>query len=176
MSHFDDISKDDFDDENFRSKTDIKKEMTELQELGTKIVELSEKHIERIPIEGELADAIYEARSMKHREGRRRQLQFIGKLMRQDDNIDGIRDAYNKIMSIGQQHTKVQHQTEQWRDRLLSDDKQALQAFLSEFGHAEIQHLRQLIRNSQKEISQQKPPSASRKLFRYIRETIENAQ
>lgn len=174
MSHFDDIPKDEFDDEDYKSKSDIKKEMTELQELGTKIVELSEKHITRIPIEGELADAIHEARTMKHREGRRRQLQFIGKLMRQDDNIDGIRDAYNKIMSIGQEHTKIQHKTELWRDRLLSDDKQALQSFIEEFDQADVQHLRQLVRNSQKEISQQKPPTASRKLFRYLRELIEN--
>lgn len=175
MSHFDDMPQDEFEDENYKSKTEIKREMEELQELGTKIVELSEKHIGKIPLEGELEQAIYQARGMKHREGRRRQLQFIGKLMRQDDNIDGIRAAYQKIISIGQQHTKVQHQTEQWRDRLLGDDKKALQDFLSEFPDTEVQHLRQLIRNSQKEISQQKPPSASRKLFRYIREIIENA-
>ncbi len=176
MSQFDDFPTPDDDEELVRSKTDIKKEMTALQELGTQIVELSEKHIARIPLEGKLAEAIYEARGMKHREGRRRQLQYIGKLMRQAENIDDIRAAFDKVMLVGQQHTKIQHQTEQWRDRLLGEDSnQALSSFIDDFPQADIQYLRQLVRNAQKEASQQKPPATARKLFRYIRELLETA-
>lgn len=175
MSDFDDFPSRDDDEEFIRSKTDVKKEMAALQELGASIVELSDKHISRIPLEGELADAIHQARGMKHREGRRRQLQFIGKLMRKAENIDDIRDAYQKTMAIGQEHVKIQHKTEQWRDQLLEGGNSALQSFIAEFPLADVQHLRQLIRNTQKEISQQKPPAAARKLFRYLREVIEEA-
>jgi ribosome-associated protein len=136
-------------------------------------VELSEKYISRIPLEGQLAEAIHQARGMKHREGRRRQLQFIGKLMRKAENIDDIRAAYQKIVNIGQEHTKIQHQCEQWRDKLMDDGNSALQGFINDFPAADVQHLRQLIRNAQKERSQQKPPSSARKLFKYIRELIE---
>ncbi|NIB41853.1 DUF615 domain-containing protein [Pseudomaricurvus alkylphenolicus] len=172
MSDFDDIYPED-EEEFVRSKTEIKREMAELQELGTKIVELSEKYISRIPLEGQLAEAIHQARGMKHREGRRRQLQFIGKLMRKAENIDDIRAAYQKIVNIGQEHTKIQHQCEQWRDKLMDDGNSALQGFINDFPAANVQHLRQLIRNAQKERSQQKPPSSARKLFKYIRELIE---
>jgi ribosome-associated protein len=172
MSDFDDIYPED-EEEFVRSKTEIKREMAELQELGTKIVELSEKYISRIPLEGQLAEAIHQARGMKHREGRRRQLQFIGKLMRKAENIDDIRAAYQKIVNIGQEHTKIQHQCEQWRDKLMDDGNSALQGFINDFPAADVQHLRQLIRNAQKERSQQKPPSSARKLFKYIRELIE---
>lgn len=173
MSQFDDFPDRDDDEEYVRSKTDVKKEMAALQELGAKIVELSDKFISRIPIEGELADAIHQARGMKHREGRRRQLQFIGKLMRKAENIEDIKTAYERVISIGQEHTKIQHQTEQWRDRLLEDGNEALQTFVDEFPGCNVQLLRQLIRNTQKEQSQQKPPASARKLFRYIRELIE---
>ncbi|WP_439133179.1 ribosome biogenesis factor YjgA [Pseudomaricurvus sp.] len=173
MSQFDDFPDRDDEEEYIPSKTDIKKEMAALQDLGTKIVELSDKFIARIPIEGELADAIHQARGMKHREGRRRQLQFIGKLMRKAENIEEIKTAYERVISIGQEHTKIQHQTEHRRDRLLEDGNEALQTFVAEYPHCEVQYLRQLIRNSQKEQSQQKAPTSARKLFRYIRDIIE---
>lgn len=172
MSQFDSYN-DDLPEEAVKSRTALKKEMEALQQLGAQIVELSDKYLSRIPLEGKLAEAIQEARGMKHREGRRRQLQFIGKLMRDAENIDEIQAAYDRVMNIGLEHNKIQHQTEHWRDRLLSGDNEVLQAFVSEFPEADIQHLRQLIRNAQREQSQQKPPATARKLFRFIRELIE---
>lgn len=174
MSNFGKFSNNEDEEDFGPSKSDIKKEMTALQKLGEKIVELSDSHLARIPIDGELAEAIHQARGMKHREGRRRQLQFIGKQMRVAENIDEIKTAYEKVISIGQEHAKIQHQTEQWRDKLIEGGNAGLQEFLTVFSNADVQHLRQLIRNAQKEISQQKPPTAVRKLFRYVRETIEN--
>lgn len=171
MTQFD-KSNDEPQDE-FKSRTAIKKEMEALQALGLQIVELSDKYLTRIPLEGKLAEAIQEARGMKHREGRRRQLQFIGKLMRDAENIEDIKLAYDRVMNIGQENNKLQQQAEQWRDRLLKGSNDALQAFVGEFPDSDIQHLRQLIRNSQKELSQQKPPASARKLFRYIREMID---
>ncbi len=155
------------------SRTAVKREMEALQKLGTEIVELSNKYIARIPLEGKLEEAILQARTMKHREGRRRQLQYIGKLMRQAENLDAIREAYEKVLAIGQEHNKFLHLTEKWRDRLITEEGEALQSFIDEYPQAEIQYLRQLIRNAQKESKQNKPPASARKLFRYLRELIE---
>ncbi len=173
MSDFDEITNDD--EPVIKSRTEIKKEMQALQDLGTKIVELSEKHIAMIPLQGKLEEAIYEARKMKHREGRRRQLQFIGKQMRIADNLDDIQQAVERIEKLGQEHNHIQHQAEQWRDKLMSDGDKALQALLESFPVSDIQHLRQLIRNAQKEASQQKPPASARKLFRYLRGLVEES-
>lgn len=172
MTQFDNHN-DDWQEEPIKSRTALKKEMEALQELGVHILELSDKYLTRIPLEGKLAEAIQEARGMKHREGRRRQLQFIGKLMRDAENIDEIKAAYERVMNIGMEQNKIQHQTEQWRDRLLTGENDALQAFVTEFPDADIQHLRQLIRNAQREHSQQKPPASARKLFRFIRELMD---
>jgi ribosome-associated protein len=172
MTQFDNFH-DDPQEEQVKSRTAIKKEVEALQVFGTQIVELSDKYLSRIPLEGRLAEAVQEARGMRHREGRRRQLQFIGKLMRDAENIEEIKEAYERVMSIGQENTKAQKQAELWRDRLLKGNNDSLQAFVDEFPNSDIQHLRQLIRNAQKELSQQKPPASARKLFRYIRELIE---
>ena len=172
MTQFDNFH-DDPQEEQVKSRTAIKKEVEALQVFGTQIVELSDKYLSRIPLEGRRAEAVQEARGMRHREGRRRQLQFIGKLMRDAENIEEIKEAYERVMSIGQENTKAQKQAELWRDRLLKGNNDSLQAFVDEFPNSDIQHLRQLIRNAQKELSQQKPPASARKLFRYIRELIE---
>lgn len=173
MSQFDDLQ--DNNEEYIPSRTAVKREMEALQQLGADIVELSDKYIARIPLQGLLEEAIIQARGMKHREGRRRQLQYIGKLMRKADNIEEIKNAYDNILSLGQEHNKVQQVSERWRERLTNDGNIALQEFLDEFNGADVQHLRQLIRNTQKEKEQAKPPASSRKLFRYIRERIEES-
>lgn len=172
MSEFEEFEQDD--EELAPSKTAVKREMEALQQLGADIVELSDKYISRIPLQGLLQEAIIQARGMKHREGRRRQLQYIGKLMRKAENIEEIQSAYNKILTLGQEHNKIQHTCEKWRDRLTDEGNTALQEFLTEFSGADVQHLRQLIRNTQKEKSQAKPPTTSRKLFRYIRTLVED--
>jgi ribosome-associated protein len=159
------------DEPEFKSKSQIKREMEELQKLGAKLIDLSETQLQRIPMGERLDKAVREARTMKHREGRRRQLQFIGKLMRDSDS-EAIRKAYERASSTGQEHTKILHLSEQWREKLLNQPD-ALEKFLAEYPSADRQHLRQLIRNAQKEQSQNKPPATARKLFRHLRELIE---
>ena len=172
MSHTEDHPFED-DDLPEKSRTQIKREMEELQSLGENIVELSDKYISRIPLEGQLSEAIHQARGMKHREGRRRQLQFIGKLMRNAENIEAIRVAYEKILTIGRESNKTHHLAEQWRDKLVTETNKHLSAFIEHYPNTDIQLLRQLIRNAQKEASQQKPPAAARKVYRLIRDQIE---
>lgn len=157
------------------SRTQIKREAEALQALGLELVELGDKHLAQIGLEGRLADAIYEARGMKHREGRRRQLQFIGKLMREEDH-EVIQAKLDKVKNIGRQMSHTQHQTEVWRDRLLNDGNNALQEFINSHPGVDAQHLRQLIRNTQKEITAGKVTTNANKLFRHIRETLEQLE
>lgn len=173
MSDFDDFPSHDDEEPIVKSRTQIKREMEELQKFGEELVELTDKQFQKIPLQGQLFDAINEARGMKHREGRRRQLQYIGKLMRTAE-LDDIRAAYDKILNAGQHSVRLHHLAENWRDRLLSGNKEDFQSFVSEFPEVEIQYLRQLIRNAQKEASQQKPPASARKLFKLIRELVED--
>jgi len=165
----------DQEDEDFGpSRTQIKREAEALQTLGLELVELGDKHLALVGLEGRLAEAIYEARGMKHREGRRRQLQFIGKLMRDEDH-EVIQEKLDKVKNMGRQISHTQQQTEIWRDRLLTEGNEALKDFISSYPSTEAQHLRQLIRNTQKELAQAKAPTNANKLFRHIRETLEQA-
>ncbi len=174
MSDFDDLPNND-DDIEFVSRTQLKREMEALQELGSKIVDLSEKLLNQIPLEGQLETAIHECRKMRHREGRRRQLQFIGKLMRAADH-EAIQAAFDKVEARGRDNVQRTHQVELWRDRLINESSEAMGEFLNEFWNADRQHLRQLIRAAQKELSQEKPPASARKLFRYIREIMDDME
>jgi ribosome-associated protein len=160
------------------SKTQLKQEAAELQKLGLELVELGDKYLAQIGLEGNLGQAVYDARNMKHREGRRRQLQLIGKLMRHTDH-EVIRNKLDKVKNIGRQHAQITQQTEILQQQLLNDGNQALQDFISDFPHCEMQHLRQLIRNSQKELAKltgedKSITASSRKLFIYIREVLES--
>lgn len=165
-----------FDDDNEDrgpSKSQLKREMAALQELGAKIAELSDKQLTQIPLEGELAIAIADYRRIKHREGRRRMMQYIGKLMRVID-VSPLQSAYDGLQSQSKEHTQRLHLLERWRDRLLAEDNQkTLDNFLTEYPDADRQHLRQLIRTAQREQAQNKAPAAARKLFKYIRELSE---
>ena len=173
MSDFYPHDEHDDDDELIKSKTEIKREFEAMQELGSKLCQLGKKQLQRIPMDDKLAEAVAESRNIKHREGLRRHMQYIGKLMRNNDH-EAIEQAYERVMGQGQEHAKALNLSEQWRERLLSDNK-AVGAFIDEYQLDDIQHLRQLVRNAQKEVAQQKNQNNAKKLFRFIRETVENS-
>lgn len=154
------------------SKTEMKRIVTELQVLGEKLVALPERELQRIPIDEQLLEQIHIAQKIKHKEGRRRQLQFIGKLMRKLD-CDPIAAAIQELEDGHKKLSREFHRLEQWRDELVVEGDPAITRFLAEYPAADRQHLRQLIRTAQKEASQEKPPAHKRKLFRYIRELYE---
>lgn len=165
---YDDINPDDY----IRSKSQAKREMTALQELGEKLVELNDSQLAQIPIESKLLEAIHEARKMSHREARRRHLQYIGKLMRNTEH-EAIQEAYDQIQNKNDKYIHRQHQVERYRDLLLGEDAQALQDFIQLYPGVDVQHLRQLIRVAHKEAAENKAPASARKLFRYLREQID---
>ena len=143
------------------TKSALKRQMTALQKMGEILVELPEAQLKKIPLENPLLDAIITARSLKSHEARRRQLQYIGKLMR---NIDAepIQTALEKVQNKNQQSKAQFHQIERWRDRLIAEGDMALQKFLEQYPEADRQRLRQLMRNAQET-----------ELFRYLRELVE---
>ena len=154
-----------------KSKSQLKREMNALQELGEELVNLSTKDLTKIPLPEDLVDAIYLARDIKSHGGHKRQLQYIGKLIR---NIDAepIQQALNAIHLRGQQSTTRFHKIEQWRDRLINEGNEALNELIALHPQAERQQLRQLMLNINKESKQNKPPKSARNLFRYLRELM----
>ncbi len=156
------------------SKSAVKREMTALQKLGATLVELSEGQLKQIPIDDEkLAAAIDQGRRIRSNSARKRQLQYIGKLMRRVDTAP-IQRALDELHQQHQQATEAFHEIEALRDQLLAEGDSAIQLVIEKYPTADRQHLRQLIKQHQKEVSQQKPPAASRKLFRYLRELADS--
>jgi ribosome-associated protein len=150
------------------SKTKRKQEMTELQKLGAKLVELPESQIAEMEMDQRLRDAILEAKRIKSHEAKRRQMQYIGRLMR-DVDAAPLRERLEAISGHSARAAAQHRRLEGWRARLLADDE-ALTAFAAEHPDADLQALRTLIRNTRKEQKQAKPPRAYRELFRLIKE------
>lgn len=157
------------------SKTDLKKAMLARQELGEKLVNLGDNALSQVPLDESLQEAIALARRIRNkREGYRRQLQYIGKLMRSRD-IEPIQAALDKMDNKHNQQTVAFQRLEQWRDRLIAEGDDAINEFVAQYPNAERQQLRQLIRNANREAKQNKPPKSARELFKLIRAEAEAA-
>jgi ribosome-associated protein len=150
------------------SKTRRKREMLELQALGAALVAVPESQLAQMQLENNLLQAVLEAKRIRSHEAKRRQLQYIGRLMR-DVDPEPIRAQLAAIEGSSAQAAAAHRRLESWRERLLSDDE-ALTAFAAEHPSADLQALRTLIRNSRKEQKEGKPPRAYRELFRFIKE------
>ena len=151
------------------SKSQRKRDMHALQALGQQLVELPKEQFEKITLEENLYDAIVDARNIRQHGARKRQLQYIGKIMR---NIDAgpIQEQLNTIEGHSSQATQALHYIERWRDRLLEEGDHALEELVKQYQQADRQYLRQLLRNAQKEMLANKAPKSARALFRYLRE------
>ncbi len=155
------------------SKSERKRQMRALQELGEKLVQLDAGALASVTIEDEdLNEAIAVARRIKSREGLRRQMQYIGKLMRKIDT-DAIHTRLDELAGGRRETARRFHALESLRDEALQDPHNGIEAILVEYPQADRQHLRQLVRRASQEASTHKPPAAARKLFRYLRELAE---
>jgi len=153
------------------SKSEIKRQMLQLQELGKQLLDLNKKQLQTVPLTEELQEALVEYQRIKSHEARRRQLQRIGKLMRSADH-EAIAQAVALFDASSEAYAQHFQQIEHWRERLIEEDS-ALPEFIETWPACEVQKLRQLIRNARKERSEDKPPAQARKLFRYLREVCE---
>ena len=152
------------------SKTKIKKQMHELRDLGEELTDLSKDQLAQLDIPENLRDAVREMKNINKFGAQRRQLQYIGKLMRDVDPAPIIAKL-NAWKGYSQQHTAYMHQLERWRERLLESDS-ALTELLADHPQADAQRLRALIRNAQKEREAAKPLKSFREIFQVLKELI----
>ena len=118
-------------------------------------------------------DSKKRTRKIKKHGGLKRQLQYIGKLMRNMD-VEFIQVYLESLKQIHQNASRQFHELEQWRDRLIDEGDPAINEILSQFPNADRQHLRQLVRKASAERKKETEPRAARILFRYLRELTEN--
>ena len=160
----------DFEFEEGPSKSALKREMTARQELGEALCALSPAELQKIPIDSDdLLEAIEESRRIKHHSGLRRHRQYIGKLMRRIDPAP-IQAALDALHQTRYEDAQAFQALEALRERLIGGDEKALTELIDRHPDADRQHLRQMIRDAQREAKNNKPPAASRRLFRYLRE------
>jgi ribosome-associated protein len=153
------------------SKTKLKAEADAQQAIGKKLIALPKEKLLKLALPEALFDAVFEAKKITANGATRRQLQYIGRLMRDIDNAPII-DQLQRWEGKHNEESARFHILERWRTRLVAEPN-ALQEFLADFPQADIQQLRTLIRNVQREEAMQKPPKSSRELFKLIREISE---
>ncbi len=161
-------SDEDFDDDRGPSKSSIKREMHALQDLGEQLVALSPERLAKVPLPEALYEAIREAQRISKHGARRRQLQYVGKLMRNVDPepIQAMLDVFN---GVSKAEVARQHRLERLRSDFLEDEK-VVGRIAEDWPDADIQYLRVLRRNALKEREQGKPPRAYREIFRILRD------
>ncbi|MDH5485354.1 MAG: DUF615 domain-containing protein [Gammaproteobacteria bacterium] len=160
------------DDDNWISKTQVKRQCDALQQLGEELIELKDSELEKISLPDVLLNAIHEARKIRKHGAQKRQRQYIGKLMRDADG-DQIKHQLDQIRHKDDLNNALFKRIENWRDRILEEGDRAINELVDEYPDADRQYLRQLYRNSQKEKQQNKPPTSFRLIFKYIRELAE---
>ena len=162
-----------------QSRTDLKRESTELQKLGSDLLDLRADLLERLALSDKLKDAIADAKRITNFEGKRRQMQFIGKLMRllEPDLLSDVKKALDEQANGSAADNLVLHQAELWRERLLADDAAAAQWIMQHPG-TDTQQLRALIRQARKDAVPEKAGAAVRHgrayrdIFQLVREAL----
>ncbi|MEG0045529.1 MAG: ribosome biogenesis factor YjgA, partial [Comamonas sp.] len=139
------------------TKTDLKREMDALQDLGKELMTLRSDLFKRLQISDQLIDALAEAKRITNFEGKRRQLQYVGKLMRKltDEQLNAVKQAMDEQRNGSPSEKMSVQVSEQWRDRLVVEDG-ALAIWLEHFPETDVQQLRSLIRQSRKDIEKAK--------------------
>jgi len=156
------------------SKSQRKRDAQELLNLAKTMIAMPENRFKKLPLDEDLRSEVDFARSIKSHGARKRQLMTVGKMLRLRDNGD-LLDAVNNIDQINRQANARFHLVETWRDRLIEGSDQILSELLEQVPGANVQTLRQLIRNAKKETKLGKSPAAARKLFSLLREMdVEN--
>ena len=156
------------------SKSQLKREARALFDLGRQLVGLDPAVLKGLPLDARLADAVEAARAMRAHGARKRQLQFIARLLRNLD-AEPVREAVEALGAAARQSAAGHHRVEAWRDRLLEAGDTAVTELVAAHGAANAQALRQLLRNARREAQLGKPPASARKLFRLLREMDDGA-
>lgn len=168
-----DRPEDDIPDLDSPSKSQRKREAQALTALGRRVAELPAGDYATLPLNGMLREALDEVRGMRSHGARKRQQQYIGKLLRHGDDAERLEAALAAIENRGREDAARQHRIERWRERLLAEGDSALSELLTEYPQADRNHLRRLLRTARREADAEKPPRAARELFRALRQLAE---
>ncbi|MCD9028101.1 DUF615 domain-containing protein [Luteimonas sp. BDR2-5] len=159
------------------SRTQQRREALEVLALSEQLAALPEGQLAKLPVPDQLLPHIAEARRITSHIARKRQLAFLAKQMRREDDetLHAIRDALDAGGESARLDTARLHRAEQWRTRLLDEGDTALAELLDTYPHADRQRLRQLVRNTLAERAKNKPPANFRELFRELRGVLAHA-
>ena len=161
------------------TRTDLKRASTELQKLGEDLLTLRTDLMARLDLSEKLVDAVAEAKRITNFEGKRRQMQYIGKLMRglDDEQLNAVRAALNEQLNGSAEDNLRLHQAESWRERMVADDD-AVGEWIAQFPGTDTQQLRSLVRQARKDAVPEKPGEAQRhgkayrEIFQLLREQL----
>lgn len=151
------------------SKSQRRRDALEVKSLASELINLSQAKLGRVPLDEMVRAAVMEARQMRSNGARKRQLQYVAKLLRRDDP-EPILLALEKFDGEAREITGRQHRCEAWRDFLLEAGDPAVGELMQHRIDTDTQAIRQLIRNASREAARNKPPVASRTLFKLLRE------
>ncbi|MHA4867994.1 ribosome biogenesis factor YjgA [Duganella sp. PWIR1] len=153
------------------SKSEAKRQSNALQKMGEVLVDAPRDRVKRVPMPEDVLEAILMCQTITNHEGRRRQMQFVGKKMRtlDEEEVALIQKAIDSWKGASKSETAAMHALERRREKLLTDDN-ALTALLSDHPELDVQHLRTLIRNARKEQAENKPPKAYREIFQILKQ------
>ncbi|OOH86325.1 hypothetical protein BMT54_11075 [Pasteurellaceae bacterium 15-036681] len=152
------------------SKSEIKRDAEHLKKLGASLMELNAVNLAKIPLDDNIRDAIELAQKLRL-EARRRQIQYIGKLLRNVDPAP-IQEALDKVENRHNQQLALLQKLEILRDQLVEQGDNALNPLIDEYPALDRQHLRNLIRSAQKEKQANKPPKNYREIYQYLKSVI----
>lgn len=172
--HQDSDAYDDWDPD-LPSKSQLKRDMEALQQLGEQLVKLPEKQLRSTPLPDSLRDSVYKARSITAHEGLRRQLQFIGKRMRAltDEELAPIRQSLLDFQRGSKESRDQQKRLEAWRERLLKEGVPAIEFLHQSHPHLDVDELLTLVRQVQKEQLEGAPPKAYRLLYQFLKQLFD---
>jgi len=154
------------------SKSQRRRDALELKSLASELIKLSQAKLGRVPLDEGVRAAIMEARQIKSNVARKRQMQYVAKLLRRDDP-EPIFLALESFENEAKQLTGRQHRSEAWRDFLLESGDPAISLLMKQRMDIDTQAIRQLVRNARRESEKSKPPASARTLFRMLREMDE---
>ena len=156
------------------SRSQNRREALEIYTLGEKLVSLTDAQLAKLPVPESLLPHIRECRRITAQIAHKRQLQYLAKQMRREDDetLEAIRDALDEKGETARREVAAMHRVEAWREKLLAEGDDALAQLLDEYPHADRQSLRQLVRNTLEERKRNKPPRAFRELYRELRELL----
>jgi len=156
------------------SKSQRKRDANDLLDVGKKLISMPESRLKRMPLDDDLRREVEFARRIRSNGARKRQMMTVGKMLRLRDN-EALIDAINDVNQKNRKDNARFHHIEAWRDKLIEGDNDVLSELIEKSPAMNAQTLRQLIRNANKEAKLGKPPAASRKLFKLLRESDEQS-